>query len=329
VRYARGVRVVPVYFDPVVLRHDPGPYHPETAHRLQVVVETLRGDGRKIEAPPAPERTLKTIERVHEPAYVQRLAAACNLGPADFEGPFALFDCPDNLISAGTFEASLRAVSLALAATDAVIAGRAASVFVAARPPGHHALAARAMGYCFLNTIAIAAKDLIEHHGVSRVLVADFDVHHGNGTQQLFWEDGRVAYLSVHRYPFFPGTGAADEEGVGRGRGTTKNVPLPAGAGDAKYAGGFAAALETLSERFRPEVVLVSAGFDAHASDPIGGMQVTTEGFAWMTRALEDVAEAFAGGRIVSLLEGGYHPEAMAASAAEHVRVLARTGGLM
>jgi len=323
------VRVVPVYFDPVVLRHHTGPYYPDTAHRLEVVVETLRGDGRKIEAPPAPERTLKAIERVHDPAYVQRFAAVCNLGPADFEGPFALFDCPDNPISSGTFEASLRAVSLALAAADAVIAGRADSVFVAARPPGHHALAARAMGYCFLNTIAIAAKDLIEHHGVSRVLVADFDVHHGNGTQELFWDDGRVAVLSVHRYPFYPGTGGADETGTGRGRGATVNVPLPAGTGDAKYAGGFAAALERLSERFRPEVVLVSAGFDAHASDPIGGMRVSTEGFSWMTRSLEDVAAVFAGGRIVSLLEGGYHPEATAAAAVEHVRVLARTDGLI
>ena len=323
------MRAVPVYFDPVMLGHDTGPYHPETAHRVEVVVETLRQDGRRIESPPAPERTLKAVERVHDPAYVQRLSALCRNAPAGFEGPFALFDCPDNVISAASFEASLRAVSLTLAATDAVVAGRASAVFVAARPPGHHVQASRAMGFCFLNTIAIAARDLIEYHGVDRVLVADFDVHHGNGTQELFWDDGRVAYLSVHRFPFYPGTGAADEVGVGRGRGTTRNVPLPQGAGDAAYAGGFALALERLSERFRPQVVLVSAGFDAHGLDPIGGMRVTTEGFAWMTRALEDVAETFAGGRVVSLLEGGYHPEATAAAAAEHVRVLARTGGLI
>ena len=138
---------------------------------------------------------------MHDPEYVRRLSALCRNAPADYGGPFALFDSPDNVLSAGTFEASLRAVSLTLAATDAVVAGRAASVFVAARPPGHHALASRAMGFCFLNSIAIAAKDLIEHHGVARVLVADFDVHHGNGVQELFWDDGRVAYLSVHRYP--------------------------------------------------------------------------------------------------------------------------------
>jgi acetoin utilization deacetylase AcuC-like enzyme len=323
------VRTVPVYFDPAVLQHDTGLYHPDTADRLEAVVEALRQDGQRIEAPPAPDRTLKAVERVHDREYVQRLSTLCQHAPADYGGPFALFDCPDNVLSAGTFEASLRAVSLTLAATDAVVAGRAASVFVAARPPGHHALASRAMGFCFLNSIAIAAKDLIEHHGVARVLVADFDVHHGNGVQEAFWDDGRVAYLSVHRYPFYPGTGAADEEGAGRGRGATVNVPLPAEAGDAAYAGGFAAALERLAERFRPEVVLVSAGFDAHAADPVGGMCVSTEGFAWMSRALEEVAEVFAGGRIVSLLEGGYHPEATAAAAAEHVRVLARADEMM
>jgi acetoin utilization deacetylase AcuC-like enzyme len=323
------VRFVPVYFDAAVLRHDTGLYHPDTPDRLEVVVDALRRDGRVIEAPPAPERTLKAIERVHDPEYVHRLAALCTHAPADYGGPFALFDCPDNVISAATFEASLRAVSLTLAATDAVVAGRASSVFVAARPPGHHALAGRAMGFCFLNSIAIAAKDLIEHHGVARVLVADFDVHHGNGVQDVFWEDGRVAYLSVHRYPFYPGTGAADEVGTGRGRGTTVNVPRRADAGDAAYAGGFATALERLAGRFRPEVVLVSAGFDAHEADPVGGMGVTTEGFSWMSRALGDVADTFAGGRIVSLLEGGYHPEATAAAAVEHVRVLARADELI
>ncbi len=318
------MRTVPVYFDPAVLEHDTGLYHPDNANRLEVAVDALRQDGRRIEAPPAPERTLKAVERVHDPEYVHRLSELCKQAPADYGGPFALFDCPDNVLSAGTFEASLRAASLTLAATDAVVAGRAASVFVAARPPGHHALPSRAMGFCFLNSIAIAAKDLIEHHGVARVLVADFDVHHGNGVQDLFWDDGRVAYLSVHRYPFYPGTGAADEEGAGRGRGTTVNVPQPAKAGDAAYAGGFSAALERLAERFRPEFVLVSAGFDAHEADPVGGMCVSTEGFSWMSRALGDVADAFAGGRIVSLLEGGYDPEATAAAAVEHVRVLAR-----
>jgi acetoin utilization deacetylase AcuC-like enzyme len=319
---------VPVYYDPVFLRHDTGSYHPETAGRVEAVVEALRREGRRIESPPDPERTLAALERVHSPGYVARVRAACEAAPAGEEGAFSLFDSPDNPISAASFRAAYRATGLALAAVDAVLEQRAPSVFVAARPPGHHALAAQAMGFCFFNTIAVAAKDLVEHHGATRVLVADFDVHHGNGTQEIFWEDGRVAYLSVHRYPFYPGTGAADEAGAGKGRGTTLNVPQKAGAGDGAYAGGFSAALEGLAERFKPEFVLVSAGFDAHEADPLGGMRVTTDGFSWMTRALEEVAGTFAGGRIVSLLEGGYDAGALGAASVAHVRVLDRTSGL-
>ena len=322
------MRGVPVYFDPVFLAHDAGPYHPDTAHRLETALYALREDGRRIESPPDPPRTLEALERVHDPAYIARFKAACEAAPAGEGGAFSLFDTPDNAISAKTFAAALRATGLVLAAVDAVIERRAPAVFVAVRPPGHHALAAEAMGYCYFNMAAVAARDLVEHHGATRVLVADFDVHHGNGTQELFWEDGRVAYLSVHRYPFYPGTGASDETGAGRGRGTTVNLPQRAGTGDGAYAGGFSAALETFAEKFRPEFVLVSAGFDAHEADPVGGMRVTTEGFSWMTRALEEVAATFAGGRIVSLLEGGYDPKALGDSAVAHVRVLDRTGGL-
>jgi acetoin utilization deacetylase AcuC-like enzyme len=322
------VRDVPVYFDPVFLQHDTGPYHPENARRLEAAVHALRQEGRRFESPPDPARLLEALERVHDPAYVARLRAACDEAPAAGGSAFSLFDCPDNPISAATFAAATRATGLVLAAVDAVLDGKAPAVFVAARPPGHHALAAQAMGFCFFNTIAVAARDLVERAGATRVLVADFDVHHGNGTQDIFWEDGRVAYLSVHRFPFYPGTGAADEQGAGKGRGATVNVPQRAGAGDGAYAGGFAAALEALAERFKPEFVLVSAGFDAHVGDPLGGMAVTTAGFSWMTRALEEVAETFAGGRIVSLLEGGYDEQALADSAVAHVRVLDRTGGL-
>jgi acetoin utilization deacetylase AcuC-like enzyme len=322
------MRGVPVFTDPVFLRHDTGPYHPETAHRLEATVHALRQEGCRVECPPDPERTLAALERVHEPAYVARLKAACDAAPEGDASAFSLFDSPDNPISAASFAAAVRGAGLALAAVDAVLEKRAPAVFVAGRPPGHHALAAQAMGFCFFNTIAVAARDLVEHWGATRVLVADFDVHHGNGTQDIFWEDGRVAYLSVHRYPFFPGTGAADERGAGKGLGATVNVPLRAGAGDGAYAGGFSAALETLAERFKPEFVLVSAGFDAHEADPLGGMRVTTEGFAWMSRALEEVAETFAGGRIVSVLEGGYDAASLGQAATAHVRVLDRTGGL-
>ena len=192
---------------------------------------------------------------------------------------------------------------------DAVVEGRAPAVFVAARPPGHHALAAQAMGFCFLNTIAVAAKDLVEHHGATRVLVADFDVHHGNGAQEIFWEDGRVAYLSVHRFPFYPGTGASDEQGAGT---RTRDDGERAAAGGrggrrvrGRVLGGPRDARRALQARVRPRLAPGSTPTRPTRSAACASRR---EGFAWMTRALEDVASALAGGRIVSLLEGGYDP---------------------
>jgi acetoin utilization deacetylase AcuC-like enzyme len=322
------VRRVPVFFDPEVLRHDTGPNHPETARRLEATVSALRLSGAVIANPPTPVRTLAAVLRVHDGEYVRRFEEACRTAHPDLDEAFSVFDSPDNPISACSFDAAFRSTALALAAADVVVAGRADSVFVAARPPGHHALADAAMGFCFFNTVGVVARDLIVTHGLSRVLIADFDVHHGNGTQHLFWEDGRVAYVSVHRFPFYPGTGAADEIGSGLGRGTTVNVPLPAATGDAAYAGGFVAALERLAERFRPEFILVSAGFDAHERDPLGGMSVTAEGFAWITRALVEVALVHAEGRIVSFLEGGYDLDALGVSAVQHHRALVAEGGL-
>jgi acetoin utilization deacetylase AcuC-like enzyme len=322
------VRRVPVFFDPEVLRHHTGAYHPETAGRLEAAVSALRLSGAVIGNPPTPERTPAAVSRVHDGEYVRRFDEACRTAPPDVDQAFSLFDSPDNPISARSFDAALRSTALALAAADVVLEGRADSVFVAGRPPGHHALVDAAMGFCFFNVVGVVARDLIVTHGLTRVLIADFDVHHGNGTQNLFWEDGRVAYVSVHRFPFYPGTGAADEIGSGRGRGTTVNVPLPASTGDAAYAGRFVAALEHLADRFRPEFVLVSAGFDAHERDPLGGMEVTTEGFGWMTRALLEVALVHAEGRIVSFLEGGYDLDALGVSVVQHHRALVGEGGL-
>ncbi len=327
VRYAPPVRRVPVFYDPDLLRHDTGPYHPESASRLSASISALRCSGAVLGSPPTPARTLDALGRVHDPFYIRRFSEACRTAPPGAAGAFSLFDSPDNPISPESFDAAFRAAALALAAADVVVSGRADSVFVAARPPGHHALVDAAMGFCFFNTAAVVARDLIVHHGLSRVLIADFDVHHGNGTQHLFWEDERVAYVSVHRFPFYPGTGSADETGAGRGRGTTANVPLPAGSGDVPYAGRFVAALERLAERFRPEFVVVSAGFDAHERDPLGGMRVSTEGFEWMTRAIRDVAVAFAEGRIVSVLEGGYDLDALSASVVRHHRSLVEEEG--
>jgi acetoin utilization deacetylase AcuC-like enzyme len=320
---------VPVYFDPQARQHDPGHGQPETAARLTACVETLRAAGRRVESPPSPARTAQAIRRVHSVWYTERLRKACVAAPEGAAGrAFALFDSPDNPISSATYEASTRAVGLVLAGVDAVLAGAERAVFVAARPPGHHALAAKAMGFCFLNTIAVAARDLVEEKGLSRVLVADFDVHHGNGTQELLWEDGQNAYLSVHRFPFSPGTGGEDETGTGRGLGATVNVPMPAGAGDRTYAEGFRHACEKLADRFKPEFVLLSSGFDAHAHDPLGGMRVSEEGFATMTRIAREVADTFGSGRVVSLLEGGYDEQALGRAASTHVEELADSRSL-
>lgn len=313
-----------VFFDPVALRHDTGPHHPENKERLAACLAGLEKAGAEVSAPESPARTLASVEKVHVPGYVRRLSGTCAMSPPQArDRTFSLFDSPDNPISRATFQASLRTAGLGLAAVDSVLEG-GPPVFVSMRPPGHHALAEEAMGFCFLNGVAIAARDLVENAGATRVLIADFDVHHGNGTQDIFWEDGRVAYLSVHRSPFYPYSGAVDEEGEGKGRGTTRNVPIAGGASEEAYVGGFLAALESLAERFRPEFVLVSAGFDAHRSDPLGGMNVTEHGFFEMTRRLRDVADVFARGRVVSFLEGGYDPDALAASAVAHLRALQR-----
>ncbi len=314
-----------VYHDPFVLRHGTGAFHPERPERVSAVVSALESEGLRMRRPPSPERTLSALGLVHDPAYVERVREASALGPESPDSPFTLFDSPDNPMSRSTFGVAVRTAGLVLAAVEDVMAGAARRGFVVTRPPGHHARAGAAMGFCFFNAVAVAARDAQRRHGVARVLVADFDVHHGNGTQETFWEDGTVAYVSVHRHPFYPGTGGRDETGSGRGLGLTANVPLPAGTGDEGYAGGFEAALEAIARRFRPDLVLASAGFDAHHRDPLGGMRVSAEGFARMTRSLAAVADATCRGRFVSVLEGGYDPEGVAEGAAAHARVLAES----
>ena len=311
-----------VYHDPAVFRHGVGAFHPERPERVVSVVAALAAAGFPALCPDSPGRTAASLSIVHDPGYVARVREAAALGPAEPDAPFTLFDAPDNPMSRGTFDATVRTVGLVLAAVDEVIAGATRRAFVVTRPPGHHARAGAAMGFCFFNAVAVAARDAQRRHGLGRVLVADFDVHHGNGTQETFWDDGTVAYLSVHRFPFYPGTGSRDETGSGAGLGTTANVPLPAGSGDDAFAGGLEAALDGLARRFRPDFVLVSAGFDAHHRDPLGGMRVSAEGYARLSRTLADLADAVCGGRLVSVLEGGYDPEGTAEGALAHARAL-------
>jgi acetoin utilization deacetylase AcuC-like enzyme len=232
-----------------------------------------------------------------------------------------LLDGGDTVVSRGTWRAALLAAGGAVLAADRVLDGRSANAFVACRPPGHHAETGASMGFCVFNNVAVAAAHL-RARGVPRVAVVDFDVHHGNGTQEVFWEDGTVLYASLHQFPWYPGTGAVTERGDGEGEGTTVNCPMPAGSGDAEWLRAFETRVMPALESFDPAFVIVSAGFDAHVADPLSATRVTETGFLRMTEMLLDVARRRAGGRLVSCLEGGYDLAALAASAAAHVAAL-------
>ncbi|MEM8536618.1 MAG: histone deacetylase family protein, partial [Pseudomonadota bacterium] len=225
-------------------------------------------------------------------------------------------------MSAGTLAAAYRSAGAAVRAVDVVMSGEAQSAFAAVRPPGHHAERETAMGFCFFGNVAIAAKYALDHHGLDRVAIVDFDVHHGNGTQDLVEDDPRILFISTHQSPLYPGTGAAHETGVGN----VLNVPLPEATGSAAYRAMFENAVLPRLAAFKPQFLIISAGFDAHSSDPLAGMELTTEDFSWVTGQLCDVADAHCNGRVVSCLEGGYDLDALGASAAAHVRVLEERG---
>jgi acetoin utilization deacetylase AcuC-like enzyme len=225
-------------------------------------------------------------------------------------------------ICARSYEVARAAVGGVLAACDAVVRGDVRNAFCAIRPPGHHALRDKAMGFCLFNNVAIAARYLQKKHGMSKILIVDWDVHHGNGTQDAFYEDGSVMYFSTHLSPFYPGTGAAEERGRGKGSGLIVNVPLAAGAGDPEVLRAYEDKLKPAALAFKPDFVLISCGFDSHENDTLGRLAITTEGFGKMTRIVKEIAAASAGGRLVSMLEGGYTLENLAASAAIHVKTL-------
>ena len=298
------------------LRHSNGAGHPERPERLTAIRDHLDRRGLlqrllPIRPDPCP---IERLARVHEAAYIEAIQSTCGQAPARLD--------PDTAVSEGSWDAGLLSAGGALAACDAVISGRARAAFVATRPPGHHAETARAMGFCLFNNVAVAARYLQDAHGIERVAIVDWDVHHGNGTQEIFEADGTVFYFSTHQYPFYPGGGAADETGRGAGRGATLNVPLPPGTGDREYLAIFREVLRPALDRFRPGAILISAGFDAHRADPLAGMSLTEEGYAGMTGIVREAAEAHCRGRVVSLLEGGYDLQALAASVEAHLRAL-------
>ena len=303
--------------DPLSLDHRTGPGHPERPERVTAILDRLRGDGLfdELEVRAAAPADVAEIERVHTPELALRIEAAASEG-------FGILDAGDTTISTGSWRAALGAIGAALDAVECVQTGAATNAFALCRPPGHHAERDRAMGFCLANNVAIAAAYLRQQHGLERVAIVDWDVHHGNGTQHLFEEDGSVFYASLHQWPHYPGTGAARERGRGAGEGATLNCPLAAGTGDAEWTAALEERVLPALSDFAPQFVLVSAGFDAHARDPLSGTQVSTQAYAEFTRRLVELAERTAGGRLVSLLEGGYDLDALASSVAAHVAAL-------
>jgi acetoin utilization deacetylase AcuC-like enzyme len=301
--------------DDVMIDHDPGRGHPERPERLQAIVAELQArpiSGTRLVAPTPASR--EALLRVHTPAHVQRVEA--------MRGKRASFDA-DTHTSVASVDAAFLAAGAAVDAVDAVLDGRAANAFALVRPPGHHAEPGRAMGFCLLSNVAIAAEHALARPEIERVLVLDWDVHHGNGTQAAFYGRRDVLFCSAHQYPFYPGTGGLHEQGTGEGEGYTINVPMPAGATDADYRRMISDVVAPAAERFAPQLVLVSAGFDAHRRDPLGGMNLTEEGFADLCGMMKAIAHAHAGGRLVLVLEGGYDLTGLATSVHACIEVLA------
>ena len=304
---------VRLYTHPACLAHDPGPGHAESPARLRAVLQAL-DDPRfaSLERVEAPCATREQLLRVHDAVHVDAMFSAA---PRD---GFVQLD-PDTVMSPGSLEAALRAAGAACAAVDAVLQGDARRAFCAVRPPGHHATREAAMGFCLFNSVAVAAAQALAARGLQRVAIVDFDVHHGNGTQAIFYDEPRVLYASSHQMPLYPGTGAADE----RGAGNVFNAPLPPGAGSRAFRDAWSDTLLPAMDAFAPQLLLISAGFDAHRLDPLAQLQLDTDDCAWITQRLCELAERHAHGRVVSALEGGYHLGALGECVAAHVATLA------
>jgi acetoin utilization deacetylase AcuC-like enzyme len=304
---------------PTCLLHDNGPGHPERPDRLQAVHAALEKSERRVRLKsfePAPaEREILAF--IHPRDYIEDIAALCTRvgdGRAMLDG--------DTSVSKDSFAAARLAAGAAVTAADHVSRGELSNAFCAVRPPGHHAERAVAMGFCLFNNVAIAAEWLVRERRAEKVLIIDWDVHHGNGTQDIFYERGDIFYLSLHQWPLYPGTGREDETGEGRGRGATLNVPLPPATPEQKYLDAFYKATDEVFTKFKPDFLLLSAGFDAHRDDPLANQQLTAAGFGQMTKFTRELAESFCAGKLVSLLEGGYNLTALADSVVAHVEAM-------
>jgi acetoin utilization deacetylase AcuC-like enzyme len=308
--------MVTLFSDPRMLEHIPSPTHPERPERLRAVIRHLERTGIARHCPTKPVRpaTDQELLRVHSAGHIAAVDAFAASGGGQIE--------VDTWVSPGSSMAARLAAGAAVDAVASVIEGPGRRAFCAVRPPGHHARPDEPMGFCLFGSVAVAARDAVDRLEVDRVLIVDWDVHHGNGTQEIFYDDPNVAFLSIHRYPFYPGSGASTETGTGRGLGLKKNVPIAFGTPRKDYLAAFRSSLEAMADKVRPELVILSAGFDAHAEDPVGNLGLEVEDFEAMTRLVLDVAETHAQGRLVSVLEGGYNVSILAGCVASHLQAM-------
>jgi acetoin utilization deacetylase AcuC-like enzyme len=305
-------------YDPLFLEHRPPARHVESPRRVEAVYAQLerlgwldRPDVLRLAPRPATEDELAAV---HTREHIRAMAEAAQAGGKRLDA--------DTFVSERSYEVALLAAGASLVALDAILDGRARNGYALVRPPGHHALPNRAMGFCLFNNVAVAARYALDHHHLQRVMIVDYDVHHGNGTQEIFYEDRRVLYVSTHQYPWYPGTGRSDEMGAGEGMGTNVNIPLPAGADWPVFDAIFRQVIPPLADRFQPELLLVSAGFDAHWRDPLGEFRLANVDFVTMTRHLKELAEDYCNGRLLLVQEGGYDIDGLAQSAASCFNVL-------
>src|SRR5262245_64866889 len=306
-----------LYTDPLFLKHETG-RHPECADRLRSVTARLQKAGLDKKCKPGKFQPIdeETVAKLHSPMTILRIKQLAQHGGGRVD--------PDTVVSIDSFQVGLAAAGACVAAVDAVLQQTDKNALCLVRPPGHHATPTKAMGFCLFNNIALAARRAIDHHKLGRVLIVDWDVHHGNGTQDIFFEDPNVVFFSIHRYGmgFYPGTGAADETGKGKGQGHIVNAPIKFGTQRKDYRSAFHTTLEKAADKIKPELVLLSAGFDAHAKDPIGSLGLEVEDFVTLSKQALEVAKTHAKGRFVSCLEGGYNLEVLAESVQAHLEEL-------
>jgi len=308
---------VALYYDPLFLGHDTI-NHPESIARVATCIRLLEDCGlaSRLTRPECRDATPDELALVHTPAHIDRMRRVGQAGP--------VMVLPDTIANVGTYAAAVRAAGACLAATDAVVRGEFEPAYCLTRPPGHHAVAGAPMGFCFFNSVAIAARHAIVDLGLERVAIVDIDIHHGNGTQDAFYEDPSVLYVSTHQYPYYPGTGHWREQGAGAGAGTTLNLSLPGGCGDVEYARVFESVIEPKLKAFGPQLIWVSAGYDAHHGDPIDGalMRLSCAGYADLISRLKTMAGELCGGRIIAALEGGYDLTALSWSVRNSIEAL-------